>query len=135
MCAEPITGLFTTVLGWLRKYRAGIFAAICLVAVLGGALDSCGARTAAMRTARGYLDSLTGWVASFDRRSAETAKAYEARLKDATEERDAAIEDLEALKGRLGAARTARKQAFKPPAGAVELWQRFDKAGYPGAIR
>lgn len=57
-----------------------------------------------MTTARGYLDSLTGWVASFDRRSVETAKGYKDRA-EAAEKRAAAAE------AKLAAPRAAMKRA------------------------
>ena len=109
---------------WITTNRltAAIFAILCLL-VLSAAVDGGRMR----QTAKGYLDLARGWAAAYQRDTAASKVAYEARIKTLTAERDA-------LRRRYEAARARMDAPWTPPRDARELEARFRAQGYSGRV-
>lgn len=109
---------------WIRKnWKLAGGIAVALVIVLSGALDGLSVR----KTAAGYLDLARGWAAAYQRDTAATKTAYEARIKTLTAERDAARKRYESARARMDA-------EWTPPKDTKELEARFRALGYAGRV-
>ncbi|MCK9361704.1 hypothetical protein M0Q28_05805 [Patescibacteria group bacterium] len=110
---------------WAKSNR--LFAVIIVafgIVVLGSVADGVSMR----QTAQGYLNAAKGWAAAYQRDTAATKTAYEARIKVLTADRDAYRAKYVAAKGRMSA-------PWVPPKNPGEIEERFLKMGYRGAIR